>query len=384
MTFFYLDMKVLYYINNINRFAYITIYRNRVRMRKKQNQVIQGYTGLANLGNTCFLNSCIQIIRHTTELSDLLDSAKIKKLKKEIDDRIILDEWNELRKLMRSNNGVISPNKFVHNIHEIARTKDRDIFTGYAQNDMSEFLLFFVDCIHNSISRPIQMRIRGDPENLVDKIAIKSYEMLQSVYQKEYSEIMGIMYGVYVTTIRPIVPQAPDILYSIHPEHFFILDLQLFNERGVFNNIYQCFDHFISPEVMEGENAWLNDSTSQKENVTKSISFWNMPDILVVTFKRFLPDGIRKLENRVDFPLVNLDLSKYVVGYNPSTYVYDLYGVCNHMGGTMGGHYTAYVKNSADIWVHYNDSNVDQIEDLAQIISPSAYCLFYRKKNKSV
>ena len=367
MTFFYLDMKVLYYINNINRFAYITIYRNRVRMRKKQNQVIQGYTGLANLGNTCFLNSCIQIIRHTTELSDLLDSAKIKKLKKEIDDRIILDEWNELRKLMRSNNGVISPNKFVHNIHEIARTKDRDIFTGYAQNDMSEFLLFFVDCIHNSISRPIQMRIRGDPENLVDKIAIKSYEMLQSVYQKEYSEIMGIMYGVYVTTIRPIVPQAPDILYSIHPEHFFILDLQLFNERGVFNNIYQCFDHFISPEVMEGENAWLNDSTSQKENVTKSISFWNMPDILVVTFKRFLPDGIRKIENRVDFPLVNLDLSKYVVGYNPSTYVYDLYGVCNHMGGTMGGHYTAYVKNSADIWVHYNDSNVDQIEDLGAL-----------------
>ena len=344
------------------------------------------YTGLANLGNTCFLNSCIQIIRHTTELSELLDSAKTKKMKKEIVDRIILDEWNELRKLMSTNHGVVSPNKFVHHIHEIARTKDRDIFTGYAQNDMSEFLLFFVDCIHNSISRPIQMRIRGNPENLVDKIAIKSYEMLQSVYQKEYSEIMGLMYGVYVTTIRSLPsPLAnPDVLYSIHPEHFFILDLQLFNEQGVFTNIYQCFEHFIQPEVMQGENAWMNDTTSKKEDVMRAISFWNMPDILVVTFKRFLPDGIRKIENRIDFPLEDLDLSKYVIGYNPSTYVYDLYGVCNHMGGTMGGHYTAYVKNSADIWVHYNDSNVEQMKNLTHIVSPSAYCLFYRKKNKSV
>ena len=351
-------------------------------MGKKSNQASQSYTGLANLGNTCFLNSCIQIIRHTFELSDLLDSAKIKKMKKEIDDRIILDEWDELRKLMSVNNGVVSPNKFVHHIHEIARTKYRDIFTGYAQNDMSEFLLFFVDCIHNSISRPIQMRIRGNPENLVDKIAIKSYEMLKAVYQKEYSEIMGLMYGVYVTTISSMV--NPNDLYSIHPEHFFILDLQLFNERGVFTNIYQCFEHFISPELMQGENAWMNDSTRKKEDVIRSISFWNMPDILVVTFKRFLPDGIRKIENLIDFPLENLDLSRFVVGYNPSSYVYDLYGLCNHMGGTMGGHYTAYVKNNADIWVHYNDSNVNQIDDLKQIVSPSAYCLFYRKKNKSV
>jgi len=349
-------------------------------MRKKAQN--QGYTGLANLGNTCFLNSCIQIIRHTYELNDLLGKTTSKKAKKDIDDTLVLDEWNELRKLMFSNNGVVSPNKFVHTIHQVARTKDRDIFTGYAQNDMSEFLLFFVDCIHNSISRPIQMRISGKPENMVDQIAIKSYEMLKTVYQKEYSEIMGLMYGVYVTTIRSMAD--PGVLHSIHPEHFFILDLQLFSEKGVFTNIYQCFDHFILPEAMQGENAWMNDKTRTKEDVTKTISFWNMPDILVITLKRFLPDGIRKIENLVDFPLDNLDLSRYIVGYNPNSYLYDLYGVCNHMGGTMGGHYTAYVKNDANIWMHYNDSSVEPIENPSQIVSPSAYCLFYRKKNKSV
>lgn len=349
-------------------------------MKKKTQDNQQGYTGLANLGNTCFLNSCIQIIRHTFELSDILDSPKLKKYKKDTNDTIVMNEWNDLRKIMFSNNGIVSPNKFVHTIHLVAREKDREIFTGYAQNDMSEFLLFFIDCLHNSISRSIQMRISGNVENLVDQIAVKSYEMLKTVYQKEYSEIMGIMYGVYVTSIRSM----SNIVYSIHAEHFFILDLQLFSEKGVFSNIYQCFDHFISPEELKDENAWLNDSTMVKEDVTKTISFWNMPDILVVTFKRFLPDGIRKIENLIDFPLEGLDLSRYIIGYNSKTYIYDLYGVCNHMGGTTGGHYTAYVKNGEDIWVNYNDSSVEKMQDLNQIVSSSAYCLFYRKKNKSL
>ena len=46
----------------------------------------------------------------------------------------------------------------------------------------------------------------------------------------------------------------------------------------------------------------------------------------------------------VDFPLNNLDLSKYVVGYDKNSFKYDLYGICNHSGGSAGGHYTAYVK----------------------------------------
>ena len=42
-------------------------------------------------------------------------------------------------------------------------------------------------------------------------------------------------------------------------------------------------------------------------------------------------------------------MSKYVTGYNPHTYHYELYGICNHMGGTFGGHYTAYIKNANNI-----------------------------------
>ena len=41
-----------------------------------------GLTGLANVGNTCYLNSCIQALSHTLELQDALDAAN-KQLKKE-------------------------------------------------------------------------------------------------------------------------------------------------------------------------------------------------------------------------------------------------------------------------------------------------------------
>ena len=32
-----------------------------------------GRTGISNLGNTCFLNSCMQVINHTYELNNLFD-----------------------------------------------------------------------------------------------------------------------------------------------------------------------------------------------------------------------------------------------------------------------------------------------------------------------
>ena len=50
------------------------------------------------------------------------------------------------------------------------------------------------------------------------------------------------------------------------------------------------------------------------------------------------------------------------------------------MGGTRGGHYTAYVKNANNKWYLYNDTVVNEIQNLNKLKSPYAYSLFYRKK----
>jgi len=337
----------------------------------------RGYTGLANLGNTCFLNSCMQVLNHTYELNEFLDSPQCKyNIKSKIIDSVLLNEWNELRNIMWSNNGIISPNKFVYNVQEIAKKKDRELFTGWAQNDITEFLLFLIESMHNSISRSIILKIRGTRKNKIDDLAIKCYTMLKEIYEKEYSEIMDIFYGIYVSQLLSLDGKTT---HALKPEHFFILDLPIPENRGE-QTLYGCLDAFVSPEILEGENAWMNEKTGTKEDIQKRIVFWNLPKILIITFKRFSGDGRRKIQSCIDFPLENLDMSKYIAGYDSKKYVYNLFGICNHSGGVLGGHYTSFVKNSQNEWIHYNDTNVEMIKTTQNLITPMAYCLFYRKK----
>ena len=344
---------------------------------KHQNK---GYTGLINLGNTCFLNSCLQVLNHTYELVDFIYSDKIQKLlKHDCSDSVIIIEWADLRQVMWENNGIVSPNKFVHYVHKLAQHKEKDIFTGWAQNDLPEFLFFVIDCIHNSISRPIHMKIQGDPQNKLDRLAIECYSMLKKIYDTDYSEIMEMFYGIYISQITSI---DGEVLHTIKPEHYFILDLPI-PENAESCSIYDCFDTMCKVEILKDENAWYNEKTQCKEDIQKQIVFWNFPNILIITLKRFSYDGSTKMNTFVHFSQ-DLDLSKYVAGYNASSYQYELFGVCNHVGNVMGGHYTSFVKNATNEWIHYNDSNVDIMKNTQNIESPMAYCLFYRKKNKSL
>lgn len=328
--------------------------------------------GIHNLGNTCFLNACMQILLQTYELDNIEEESK------ETIESNIYKEWKLWKQNVNDSNiTIISPNSFIITIHQIAEQKNRMLFTGFAQNDMPEFLLFFIENIHIYLKRDIKYTIHGIKQNEIDELAIQCYEMKKKYYENDYSPLIDIFYGISISSILSI----HDINHTMSSisEPFFIIDLPIIG-----NTIYDCFDQYISPELLENENAWYNEKTQQNENVFKQMSFWNFPKVIIITFKRFYSIQMnneiklcKKMEF-IDFPLNDLNLSKYIKGYNASKYKYDLYGICNHTGNVMGGHYTAFVKTKENEWYHCNDAIIEKVENPLHIITPMAYSLFYR------
>ena len=332
----------------------------------------KGLSGLANLGNTCFINSCIQILSHTYELNDFLENETYKKKIKNNYESTLLIEWDNLRKILWNENCIVSPGKFINTIQKVAKFKKMEIFTGYSQNDSSEFLLFLIDCFHTSLSREISITISGQPQTETDNIALKCFEMVKNTYSKDYSEIWNLFYAVNVSEITRVDNGK---VLNINPEPFFMVDLSI-PPNNKSPSLIDCFNHYVDGEIIEN---YIDESTNEKVDIRKKILFWSFPNILAIDLKRF-NNRFQKNQIYVTFPLDNLDLSPYVIGYKKENYKYELYGVCNHSGGVMGGHYTSYVKNANGKWYHYNDTSVSEVGINESIISPKAYVLFYRKK----
>jgi len=127
----------------------------------------------------------------------------------------------------------------------------------------------------------------------------------------------------------------------------------------------------------------------------KKIDIYKEPLYLIIQLKRFkqnnysysssifegLYGGDGKNSTFIDFPIKNLDLSKFVIREDkPNKILYDLFAVTNHFGGSSFGHYTADCKNNGS-WFNFNDSSVMRIQDERTIVNSSAYILFYKKKN---
>jgi ubiquitin C-terminal hydrolase len=350
----------------------------------------KGLSGLANMGNTCYVNACLQILSHTYEFNEFLskNGGEYKARLNHKVDSVLLHEWDKLRAMLWSNNCIISPGGFVSAMQKIARIKHMDLFSGFQQNDVAEFLMFLMDCFHTALSREVEMKVRGVARNATDRAAKECYNMMTDMYKKQYSEVLNIFYGVQVSLIESAsdgAGAAAQVL-STKPEPFCILNLSFPNNNGIKAvSLFDCLDHHCAPEVLSGDNAWFNERTGEKQDVKKRLSFWSLPNVLIIVLKRFEMNArgyARKIQVPIEVPCDRADFSKHVHGYNRESYVYELFGVCNHHGGSpMGGHYTATIRNANGKWYGCNDTNVKEmpLASNESIVSNLPYCLFYRK-----
>ncbi len=156
------------------------------------------------------------------------------------------------------------------------------------------------------------------------------------------------------------------------------------NQASKSISLDDCMSRFLEPEVLSDNDAWFCPGCRNHVQAEKQIGLWSLPPVLVIHLKRFafLSNRYReKLEEKVDYPLEGLDMSRFMLpnAVNKSAMVYDLFAISNHMGGLGGGHYTAYARPNSYWWL-FNDESCSKVQDPQTMVSGNSYILFYKRR----
>jgi ubiquitin C-terminal hydrolase len=180
--------------------------------------------------------------------------------------------WNEWKLLMmemwklQPHEVIIQPRRFVYWVHKIGCSS----LEQWGQNDVSEFLLFFLDELHKAISRPMDVMIRGHIKTEKDRISHQVYSFLQGEYARGYSEVEELFYGVYLSQLYN--PQTHKLL-SCKPERFMTIDVPFRK------TLQEALENYVGEEILEGSNAWYNERSGHRVPVIKTIRFFSLPPV---------------------------------------------------------------------------------------------------------
>lgn len=326
-------------------------------------------SNLANLGNTCYMNSALQCLRYTIPLSKYLLSGNYKEdVDVEKREWLLVKEYIRVLEGMWESNGTVRPNAF----KKILAMFNIEFF-GWNQNDSHEVIKIVLDKLHDAMSYEVSICVQGEAKNETDNMAIEAIRAWSRAFDKEYSEIVTIFYGQLCSSIR--CGNCNNVSNSY--DAFNDIALPVTNEC---NSIYDCFDRYTYSEILEDDAKYSCDNCKQKTDAKKQITMWRVPKILIIVLKRFDPINPSSKNNRfINFPIDGLRLKKYVSGYCKDSAIYDLYGVSNHIGAVAGGHYYSYCKNPNGRWYCYNDDATKRIQ-AEEVVSNNAYVLFYQKR----
>ena len=266
-------------------------------------------------------------------------------------------------------------------------------FIGYDQQDAQEFLRFFLDGLHEDLNRivdkPKYYEIKDRPgatDRSVSDEYWKYYQdrnasaisdlfcgQLQSEVICQKCQHRSICYDVFWDLSVPIPKRAKTFRKTVFSK----------DTIGASCTLEQCLKAYTETETMRGDDEYYCSKCKTHRPVTKRISLYRAPEVLVIHLKRFSFSTFsrEKVNSQVVFPTHGLNLDDFLAESAPADQgaVYELTGIVNHMGSLNGGHYTADCLNEADSWFNYNDASVSAT-DTSKLDGSSAYILFFRKQ----
>uniref|UniRef100_A0A1I8HI93 Ubiquitin carboxyl-terminal hydrolase n=2 Tax=Macrostomum lignano TaxID=282301 RepID=A0A1I8HI93_9PLAT len=345
-----------------------------------------GRVGLSNLGNTCYMNCIVQCLSHTKPLLELVLDCK--------DDQGLPDNGPVSGPFKRLLKELWSPDP----VSSYARPSELRVsmgryaqrFSGYGQQDAGEFMRFLLEALHEDSKRN-----KSTGRNKYSRIQPIDFEELDKLSDLEKSKLLWERYiSVDSSPIIDIfVGQLKSTLECCHCGHKTTTfdpfwDLSLSIPRGRSTDLQSCLKLFTSRETLEGDEMPTCEKCKARRKCDKSFSLYRLPKILVVNLLRFTREGFRtKLDTLVDYPF-DLDLTPFVDAEsrqaNKFGTRYSLYGVSEHSGTTLSGHYTATVRHAYDRnkWMAFNDTRVSNSTAEAAV-SSLGYVLFYEAVDSS-
>ena len=145
-------------------------------------------------------------------------------------------------------------------------------------------------------------------------------------------------------------------------------------ENALIANIYNLLNNFFKNETVE---KYCEKCKKQTKN-SKQTKIARPPEILNLCIQRFQGEQ-QKNECYIEFPDI-LDLAEFIdndLEYHGET-MYYLFGIINHEGTMVFGHYYSYIKINNNDWYEFNDEEVKKLNAI-DYNSSSVYSLFYLK-----
>jgi ubiquitin C-terminal hydrolase len=318
-----------------------------------------GLNGLANIANTCYINTCVQCLGFCGEfLSFVLDENNNEC--KEVKEGDLLYELREIYKALWIKDTGLIPARFLKILE-----KHLDFLRLGEQNDIQEFLTIFIDQLNGSIAKDITIkRQHVDNKEIyfenpsLEKLKKKCDVAWKNSVGKEYSPLIDMFYGQLIVQI--ICGNCDKIHHTIEPFSVLLLPIVKNDSEDSELDLETCLAHLFKDEILNADenNVWKCDGCQQCCKSIKTTKIWRYPRILTVCMKRFTYDGKK---NNKHVKLSNImDISKfgiYTAENNKATY--QLSSIACHVGNQNRGHYYAlckHVKNKR--WYKIDDTRL--------------------------
>ncbi len=330
------------------------------------------HCGLANLGNTCYMNTMLQILMSVSDLNSYFQSDEfIEDMNKRVKE-ILINKQKEISPhffLTRTYSSMICElSKETHDVYipkNIYKklTSYHSQFIPGTQQDSPESLVVMLDSFHESLKYELVLNISGVIENEIDQLMLDS---ANSIDKKNYSKIYDLFGARILQYIVCKEEERNNEILSKRFEPYLQLMLEIPSDA---ETIYDCLDEFFTDESLDEDNLYFDEKSGKKVSADICKKFIHLPKYMVIVLKRFKQNNmgmiIGKNKSKVAIPIDDdyLDLSDYTIGYDKNESNYQLISVGLHTGGLYGGHYYAYGKNTKDDKYYvYDDSSITPLD----------------------